>query len=125
MKIAVQTNDKDAVVGFASTYDEDQLQVSGWQEVEADPNFNSENFQEWKVDNGHLVKIASGLTPLQELQQANVNLQLQLNESLATTKQLQQASINQTLTQDALNQQLAAINQKLDAAQSNSTKEEK
>lgn len=125
MKIAVQTDDKDAVIGFASTYSEDQLQVSGWQEVEADPNFNSENFQEWKVDNGHLVKIASGLTPLQELQQANVNLQLQLNESLATTKQLQQASINQTLTQDALNQQLAAINQKLDAAQSTTTKEDK
>ena len=125
MKIAVQTDDKDAVIGFASTYDEDQLQVSGWQEVEADPNFNSENFQEWKVDNGHLVKIASGLTPLQELQQANVNLQLQLNESLATTKQLQQASINQTLTQDALNQQLAAINQKLEAAQSTTTKEDK
>lgn len=125
MKIAVQINDKDAVIGFASTYSKDQLQVSGWQEVEADPNFNSENFREWKVDNGNLVKIASGLTPLQELQQANVNLQLQLNESLATTKQLQQASINQTLTQDALNQQLAAINQKLDAAQSTTTKEDK
>lgn len=125
MKIAVQTDDKDAVVGFASTYSEDQLQVSGWQEVEADPNFNSKNFQEWKITNGHLVKIASGLTPLQELQRANVNLQLQLNESLATTKQLQQASINQTLTQDALNQQLAAINQKLDAAQSTTTKEDK
>jgi len=125
MKIAVQTDDKDAVIGFASTYSEDQLQVSGWQELEADPNFNAENFQEWKVANGHLVKIASGLTPLQELQQANVNLQLQLNESLATTKQLQQASINQTLTQDALNQQLAAINQKLDAAQSTTTKEDK
>ena len=125
MKIAVKTDDKDAVVGFASTYSKDQLQVSGWQEVEADPNFNSENFQEWKVANGHLVKISSGLTPLQELQRANVNLQLQLNESLATTKQLQQASINQTLTQDALNQQLAAINQKLDAAQSTTTKEDK
>ena len=125
MKIAVQTDEKDAVIGFASTYSKDQLQVSGWQEVEADPNFNSENFREWKVANGHLVKIASGLTPLQELQKANVNLQLQLNESLATTKQLQQASINQTLTQDALNQQLAAINQKLDAAQSTTTKEDK
>lgn len=125
MKIAVQTNDKNAVIGFASTYSKDQLQVSGWQELEADPNFNSDNFREWKVDNGNLVKIASGLTPLQELQQANVNLQLQLNESLATTKQLQQASINQTLTQDALNQQLAAINQKLDAAQSTTTKEDK
>ena len=125
MKIAVQTDEKDAVIGFASVYSEEQLQVSGWQELEADPNFNSENFREWKVDNGNLVKIASGLTPLQELQQANVNLQLQLNESLATTKQLQQASINQTLTQDALNQQLAAINQKLDAAQSTTTKEEK
>lgn len=125
MKIAVQTDDKDAVIGFASTYSKDQLQVSGWQELEADPNFNSENFREWKVDNGNLVKIASGLTPLQELQRANVNLQLQLNESLATTKQLQQASINQTLTQDALNQQLAAINQKLDAAQSTTTKEDK
>ncbi len=125
MKIAVQTDDKDAVIGFASVYSEEQLQVSGWQELEADPNFNSENFREWKVDNGNLVKIASGLTPLQELQRANVNLQLQLNESLATTKQLQQASINQTLTQDALNQQLAAINQKLDAAQSTTTKEDK
>ena len=125
MKIAVQTDEKDAVIGFASVYSKEQLQVSGWQEVEADPNFNSENFREWKVDNGNLVKIASGLTPLQELQQANVNLQLQLNESLATTKQLQQASINQTLTQDALNQQLAAINQKLDAAQSTTTKEDK
>ena len=125
MKIAVKTDDKDAVIGFASVYSEEQLQVSGWQELEADPNFNSENFQEWKVANGHLVKISSGLTPLQELQRANVNLQLQLNESLATTKQLQQASINQTLTQDALNQQLAAINQKLDAAQSTTTKEEK
>ena len=125
MKIAVQTDDKDAVIGFARVYSKEQLQVSGWQEVEADPNFNSENFQEWKVDNGHLVKIASGLTPLQELQKANVNLQLQLNESLATTKQLQQASINQTLTQDALNQQLAAINQKLEAAQSTTTKEDK
>lgn len=125
MKIAVQTDEKDAVIGFASVYSEEQLQVSGWQELEADPNFNSENFREWKVDNGHLVKIASGLTPLQELQRANVNLQLQLNKSLATTKQLQQASINQTLTQDALNQQLAAINQKLDAAQSTTTKEDK
>ena len=125
MKIAVKTDDKDAVIGFASVYSEEQLQVSGWQELEADPNFNSENFREWKVDNGNLVKIASGLTPLQELQRANVNLQLQLNESLATTKQLQQASINQTLTQDALNQQLAAINQKLDAAQSTTTKEDK
>ena len=125
MKIAVKTDDKDAVIGFASVYSEEQLQVSGWQELEADPNFNSENFQEWKVANGHLVKISSGLTPLQELQRANVNLQLQLNESLATTKQLQQASINQTLTQDALNQQLAAINQKLDAAQSTTTKEDK
>ena len=125
MKIAVQTDDKDAVIGFASVYSEEQLQVSGWQELEADPNFNSENFREWKVDNGNLVKIASGLTPLQELQRANVNLQLQLNESLATTKQLQQASINQTLTQDALNQQLAAINQKLDTAQSTTTKEDK
>ena len=125
MKIAVQTDDKDAVIGFARVYSKEQLQVSGWQEVEADPNFNSENFQEWKVDNGHLVKIASGLTPLQELQQANVNLQLQLSNSLNTIKQLQQASINQTLTQDALNQQIAAINQKLDAAQSTTTKEEK
>lgn len=125
MKIAVQINDKDAVIGFASVYSEEQLQISGWQEVEADPNFNSGNVREWKVDNGNLVKIASGLTPLQELQKANVNLQLQLNESLATTKQLQQASINQTLTQDALNQQLAAINQKLDAAQSTTTKEDK
>lgn len=125
MKIAVQINDKDAVIGFASVYSEEQLQISGWQEVEADPNFNSGNVREWKVANGHLVKISSGLTPLQELQQANVNLQLQLNESLATTKQLQQASINQTLTQDALNQQLAAINQKLDAAQSTTTKEDK
>ena len=125
MKIAVQINDKDAVIGFASVYSEEQLQISGWQEVEADPNFNSGNVREWKVANGNLVKIASGLTPLQELQKANVNLQLQLNESLATTKQLQQASINQTLTQDALNQQLAAINQKLDAAQSTTTKEDK
>lgn len=125
MKIAVQTDDKDAVIGFASTYDEDQLQVSGWQEVEADPNFNSENFQEWKVANGHLVKIASGLTPLQELQQANINLLLQFNGNLNATKQLQQAIVNQTLTQNALNQQLAAINQKLDAAQSTTTKEEK
>ena len=125
MKIAVQINDTGQVVGLSTVYSERQLQISGWQELEADPNFNSENFREWKVDNGNLVKIASGLTPLQELQQANVNLQLQLNESLATTKQLQQASINQTLTQDALNQQLAAINQKLDAAQSTTTKEEK
>lgn len=125
MKIAVQINDTGQVVGLSTVYSEKQLQVSGWQELEADPNFNSENFREWKVANGHLVKISSGLTPLQELQQANVNLQLQLNESLATTKQLQQASINQTLTQDALNQQLAAINQKLDAAQSTTTKEDK
>lgn len=125
MKIAVQTDNKQIVKGYSIDYPQEQLQVSGWQEVEADPNFNSENFQEWKVDNGHLVKIASGLTPLQELQRANVNLQLQLNESLATTKQLQQASINQTLTQDTLNQQLAAINQKLDAAQSTTTKEDK
>lgn len=125
MKIAVQTDDKDAVIGFARVYSKEQLQVAGWQEVEADPNFNSENFQEWKVDNGHLVKIASGLTPLQELQQANVNLQLQLSNSLNTIKQLQQASINQTLTQDALNQQLATINQKLDTTQSTTTKEEK
>lgn len=125
MKIAVQTDETGQVVGYSTIYDAGQLKITGWQELEADPNFNSENFREWKVDNGHLVKIASGLTPLQELQQANVNLQLQLNESLATTKQLQQASINQTLTQDALNQQLAAINQKLDAAQSTTTKEEK
>lgn len=125
MKIAVQTDDKDAVIGFASVYSEEQLQVSGWQELEADPNFNSENFREWKVANGHLVKISSGMTPLQELQQANVNLQLQLSNSLNTIKQLQQASINQTLTQDALNQQLATINQKLDTTQSTTTKEEK
>ena len=125
MKIAVQTNDTGQVVGLSTVYSERQLQISGWQEVEADPNFNSENFREWKVANGHLVKIASGMTPLQELQQANVNLQLQLSNSLNTIKQLQQASINQTLTQDALNQQLAAINQKLDAAQSTTTKEEK
>ncbi len=125
MKIAVRTDDQNYVIGFAEVYSSEQIKFSDWQEVEADPNFNSENFQEWKVDNGHLVKISSGLTPLQELQQANVNLQLQLNESLATTKQLQQASINQTLTQNALNQQLAAINQKLDAAQSTTTKEDK
>ena len=125
MKIAVQTDEKDAVIGFASVYSEEQLQVSGWQELEADPNFNSENFREWKVANGHLVKISSGMTPLQELQQANVNLQLQLSNSLNTIKQLQQASINQTLTQDALNQQLATINQKLDTTQSTTTKEEK
>ena len=125
MKIAVRTDDQNYVIGFAEVYSSEQIKFSDWQELEADPNFNSENFQEWKVDNGHLVKISSGLTPLQELQQANVNLQLQLNESLATTKQLQQASINQTLTQNALNQQLAAINQKLDAAQSTTTKEDK
>lgn len=125
MKIAVQTNENNALLGYSTVYAEEQLQISGWQEVEADPNFNSENFREWKVANGHLVKIASGLTPLQELQQANVNLQLQLNESLNTTKQLQQASINQTLTQNALNQQLAAINQKLDNTLSTTTKEEK
>lgn len=125
MKIAVRTDDQNYVIGFAEVYSSEQIKFSDWQELEADPNFNSENFQEWKVDNGHLVKISSGLTPLQELQQANINLQLQLNDSLATTKQLQQASINQTLTQDALNQQLAAINQKLEAAQSTTTKEEK
>lgn len=126
MKIAVRTDDQNYVIGFAEVYSSEQVKFSDWQELEADPNFNSENFQEWKVDNGHLVKISSGLTPLQELQQANINLQLQLNDSLATTKQLQQASINQTLTQDALNQQLAAINQKLEAAQSTTTtKEEK
>ena len=125
MKIAVQINDTGQVVGLSTVYSERQLQISGWQEVEADPNFNSENFREWKTVGGHLVKISSGLTPLQELQQANVNLQLQLNESLNTTKQLQQASINQTLTQNALNQQLAAINQKLDNTQSTTTKEEK
>lgn len=125
MKIAVRTDEQNYVIGFAEVYSSEQIKFSDWQELEADPNFNSENFQEWKVDNGHLVKISSGLTPLQELQQANINLQLQLNDSLATTKQLQQASINQTLTQDALNQQLAAINQKLEAAQSTTTKEEK
>lgn len=125
MKIAVQTNDTGQVIGLSTVYSQDQLKISGWQEVEADPNFNSENSREWKAVGGHLVKISSGLTPLQELQQANVNLQLQLNESLATTKQLQQASINQTLTQDALNQQLATINQKLDTTQSTTTKEEK
>lgn len=125
MKIAVQTNENNALLGYSTVYAEEQLQISGWQEVEADPNFNSENFREWKVANGHLVKISSGMTPLQELQQANVNLQLQLSNSLNTIKQLQQASINQTLTQDALNQQLATINQKLDTTQSTTTKEEK
>lgn len=124
MKIAVRTDDQNYVIGFAEVYSSEQIKFSDWQELEADPNFNSENFQEWKVANGHLVKISSGLTPLQELQQANVNLQLQLNESLATTKQLQQASINQTLTQNALNQQLATINQKLEAAQSTTTTKE-
>ena len=125
MKIAVQTDNKQIVKGYSIDYPQEQLQVSGWQEVEADPNFNSENSREWKAVGGHLVKIASGLTPLQELQQANVNLQLQLSNSLNTIKQLQQASINQTLTQDALNQQLATINQKLDTTQSTTTKEEK
>lgn len=125
MKIAVETDNKQIVKSYSIDYPQEQLQVSGWQEVEADPNFNSENFREWKVANGHLVKISSGMTPLQELQQANVNLQLQLSNSLNTIKQLQQASINQTLTQDALNQQLATINQKLDTTQSTTTKEEK
>ncbi|WP_294605990.1 hypothetical protein [uncultured Lactobacillus sp.] len=123
MKIAVQINDQNAVIGFANVYSEEQLQTPGWQEVEADPNFNAENFREWELDGNRLVKIASGLSPMDELRQANVNMLLQLNTALAANKQLQQAIVNQTLTQNAINKQLADINQKLDSA--NSTKEEK
>ena len=123
MKIAIKTDDKGQVVSLATVYGEKQLQVSGWQEVEADPNFNAENFREWELDGNRLVKIASGLSPMDELRQANVNMLLQLNTALAANKQLQQAIVNQTLTQNAINKQLADINQKLDSA--NSTKEEK
>lgn len=123
MKIAVQTNDQNAVIGFADVYSQEQLQTPGWQEVEADPNFTAENIQQWKIAAGHLVKIASGLSPMDELRQANVNMLLQLNTALAANKQLQQAIVNQTLTQNAINKQLADISQKLDSA--NSTKEGK
>lgn len=123
MKIAVQTNDQNAVIGFANVYSQEQLQTPGWQEVEADPNFNAENIDQWKIVAGHLVKIASGLSPMDELRQANVNMLLQLNTTLAANKQLQQAIVNQTLTQNAINKQLADISQKLNSA--NSTKEEK
>lgn len=123
MKIAVQTDDKDWVIGFAEIYSEAQLQISGWQEVEADPNFNAENIQQWKITAGHLVKSASGLSPMDELRQANVNMLLQVNTTLAANKQLQQAIVNQTLTQNAINKQLSEISQKLDST--NTTKEEK
>ena len=123
MKIAIKTDDKGQVVSLATVYGEKQLQVSGWQEVEADPNFNAANFREWKVVADRLVKIASGLSPMDELRQSNVNMLLQLNTAVAANKQLQQAIVNQTLTQNAINKQLADINQKLDSA--NSTKEEK
>lgn len=77
MKIAVQTNDKDCVIGFAEIYSEAQLQIPGWQEVEADPNFNAENFREWKLNGNRLVKIASGMTPAEENQAAITALTLQ------------------------------------------------
>lgn len=87
MKIAIQTDDKGQVVSLATAYGEKQLQVSGWQEVEADPNFNSENFREWELDGNRLVKIQSGMTPTEEnqaaitaLTQQNVQLQQAVTE---------------------------------------------
>lgn len=87
MKIAVQTDDTGQVISLATAYGEKQLQVSGWQEVEADPNFNSENFREWKLDGNRLVKIQSGMTPTEEnqaaitaLTQQNVQLQQAVTE---------------------------------------------
>lgn len=87
MKIAVQTDDTGQVISLATVYSEEQLQLAGWHEVEADPNFNSENFREWKLDGNRLVKIQSGMTPTEEnqaaitaLTQQNVQLQQAVTE---------------------------------------------
>lgn len=87
MKIVVQTDDTGQVINLATVYSEEQLQLAGWQEVEADPNFNSENFREWKLDGNRLVKIQSGMTPTEEnqaaitaLTQQNVQLQQAVTE---------------------------------------------
>ena len=92
MKIAIKTDDKGQVVSLATVYGEKQLQVSGWQEVEADPNFNSENFREWKLDGNRLVKIASGMTPTEENQAAITTLtqeNLQLQQAITELTKMQ------------------------------------
>lgn len=92
MKIAVQINDQNAVIGFANVYSEEQLQTPGWQEVEADPNFNAENFREWKLDGNRLVKIQSGMTPTEENQAAITTLtqqNLQLQQAITELTKMQ------------------------------------
>lgn len=92
MKIAIKTDDKGQVVSLATVYGEKQLQVSGWQEVEADPNFNAENFREWKLDGNRLVKIASGMTPTEENQAAITTLtqqNLQLQQAITELTKMQ------------------------------------
>lgn len=92
MKIAIKTDDKGQVVSLATVYGEKQLQVSGWQEVEADPNFNAENFREWKLDGNRLVKIQSGMTPTEENQAAITTLtqeNLQLQQAITELTKMQ------------------------------------
>lgn len=92
MKIAIKTDDKGQVVSLATVYGEKQLQVSGWQEVEADPNFNAENFREWELDGNRLVKIASGMTPTEENQAAITTLtqqNLQLQQAITELTKMQ------------------------------------
>lgn len=88
MKIAVQTDDTGQVIGLATVYGDAQLQLAGWQEVEADPYFNTNNYSEWKVSKGRLVKSGSGLTPLEENQKAIVTLTQQAIQAQAALKQL-------------------------------------
>ncbi|RHW46073.1 hypothetical protein DS832_06910 [Bombilactobacillus bombi] len=82
MKIAVQTNETGQVIGYSTVYDKEQLQIAGWQEVEADPYFNGDNYSDWKVVNGKLVKTKTNMTPLEEAQAA-VTALTQQNISLA------------------------------------------
>lgn len=113
MKIAVQTDETGQVIGYSTIYSDEQLTIAGWQEIEADPYFNAENYADWKVVKGQLVKKASGMTPLEESQMAvtaltqqNIQLAQENNELkaavTATTKELITTKTDIKQTQQAI-----------------------
>jgi hypothetical protein len=113
MKIAVQTDETGQVVGYSTIYSDEQLEIAGWQELEADPYFNAGNYADWKVVKGQLVKKDSGMTPLEESQMAvtaltqqNLKLSQENNELkaavTATTKELVTTRTDVKQTQQAI-----------------------
>lgn len=111
MKIAVYENSDNLVTAFTTVYDEENVIDAGWQIVEADPNFNATNCLDWTVKDGCLVKVSSGMTPLEEMKQSLVTSSVVQNSMQQSVAQLQQAAISSAVSQNTANVGTTALKQ--------------